>query len=65
MKKSLGQLSPDVKKKMSMHLRFLLIATLGFLSMVVSITLLTCLPMYNIINEKFFNIGMLVISPIY
>ena len=54
-----GGASPKqkVKEKLSLHARFLLVATLGFLSMMVSITLLTCVPMYSIINQKFFNIG--------
>jgi uncharacterized protein YqhQ len=49
-----------VKVKLSLHSRFLIVAIFGFLSMVVSITLLTCVPMYSIINQKFFNIGNLV-----
>jgi uncharacterized protein YqhQ len=48
-----------VKVKLSLHSRFLMVAIFGFLLMVVSITLLTCVPMYSIINQKFFNIGNL------
>lgn len=41
---------------MLLRSQFIMVALLGFLSCVIIISIITLIPMYNIINLKFFNI---------
>ena len=41
---------------MLLRSQFIMVALLGFLSCVIIISIITLIPMYNIINVKFFNI---------